>query len=270
MNKLNWTDITTRDEAEALALAKLKSMGFSGGAFSYTPVSRLPDGSPGLIKCAFPINLSEETLAHWLQHASLPGMTSNPDDLADVPLNHHNDPIRRQMIMRLRPKHFDMEKLVREKSDIRNSQNLKWVKALMGFGVRESYSIPVFSGLGEYWSLAALRYEGDPQLPEFSLDDLGQLHWLALNLSQFCIDHLNWREMGTEKMKHNLYPRELECLYWASQGKTAIETAEILGIKTETVRKYVKLANGKLGARNTLHAVTIALQIGYLSLKSDI
>jgi DNA-binding CsgD family transcriptional regulator len=270
MKSLEWTEASTREEAEELALARLRSLGFSGGAFSYTPVSRLPDGTPGLIKCAFPINHAEETLDNWLQHANLLGTSSEPDDLSDVPLNHHNDPIRRQMISRLRPKHFDMEKLVRERRDIKNSQNLQWVKALMGFGIRESYSIPVFSGLGEYWSLAALRYEGDPRLRNFSLDELGQLHWLALNLAQFCIDHLKWREMATEKMNHSLYPRELECLYWASQGKTTIETAEILELKTETVRKYIKLANAKLGARNTLHAVTIACRIGYLSLHSDI
>lgn len=266
----DWTGVTTQAAAEEAALEILNGFGFSGGAFSYTPASRLPDGAPGLIKCAMPLNLDERTLENWLQHAHLIAGQARPDELPDVPLNQQYDPIRRQMITRLKPKHFDMEQLVRDKRETRNVRNYQWVKALMAFGIRESYSVPVFSGYGEYWSLAALRYEDAPRLRAFADEELGQLHWLALNLAQFCIEHLKWRQIGTEKMRHALYPRELECLFWAARGNTTGETADILGLQVETVRKYIKLANAKLNARNTLHAVAIAYQLGYLTPQTDI
>ena len=57
-----------------------------------------------------------------------------------------------------------------------------------------------------------------------------------------------------------LSPREREVLTWAARGKSAWETATILGITSRTVDKHIQTAFRKLGATNRTHAVAIALR----------
>jgi LuxR family quorum sensing-dependent transcriptional regulator len=53
--------------------------------------------------------------------------------------------------------------------------------------------------------------------------------------------------------------REIDVLSWAARGKTAAETALILGIGTETVTTHLANASKRLGAANKTHAVAIAV-----------
>ncbi|WP_408903196.1 helix-turn-helix transcriptional regulator [Methylobacterium radiotolerans] len=53
--------------------------------------------------------------------------------------------------------------------------------------------------------------------------------------------------------------REIDVLSWAARGKTAAETAVILGIGTETVTTHLANASKRLGATNKTHAVAIAV-----------
>jgi DNA-binding CsgD family transcriptional regulator len=52
-----------------------------------------------------------------------------------------------------------------------------------------------------------------------------------------------------------LSPRELECLRWAAQGKSAWDTGRILGISRHTVAFHLDNAKTKLGVRSTIQAV---------------
>ena len=133
-------------------------------------------------------------------------------------------------------------------------------------GIRESFHVPVFTGRGEYWALVAFRYDDNPDTGPLSEDVLCQLHWMAVNFVAICIDRLGWRDEQPEFMKHPLTRRELECLFWAAQGHSTIETAEILQIQNETVRQYVKQALKKLNARNKTQAIWLAHRLGYLTL----
>lgn len=49
-------------------------------------------------------------------------------------------------------------------------------------------------------------------------------------------------------------------LTWVAQGKTGREVGEILQIAKRTVDQHVETAVRKLGARNRLHAIAIALR----------
>ena len=53
-----------------------------------------------------------------------------------------------------------------------------------------------------------------------------------------------------------LSPRELECLEWAAQGKSAWEIGRILGISRHTVASYLDNAKEKLGVRTIVQAAT--------------
>jgi DNA-binding CsgD family transcriptional regulator len=64
--------------------------------------------------------------------------------------------------------------------------------------------------------------------------------------------------------EHKLTERELECLYWAANGKSSIETATILKIKPSTVEEYRKQIKMKLNCNNLVQAVYEAVKRGYI------
>ena len=62
-------------------------------------------------------------------------------------------------------------------------------------------------------------------------------------------------------MKTALSPRETEILGLAAEGFTREETALQLAISLNTVDTHLRHAFEKLGARNTTHAVVLALRV---------
>lgn len=70
---------------------------------------------------------------------------------------------------------------------------------------------------------------------------------------------------GAPVSRAKLSPRELECLQWVSDGKTAWECSVILGLSEHTVRCYLESARYKLSASSNTHAVSIAHRTGLFS-----
>lgn len=58
--------------------------------------------------------------------------------------------------------------------------------------------------------------------------------------------------------------RQLECLAWAEEGKSARDTGQILGISQRTVEKHLEQAYETLGVRTRIQAVVRARQLGLL------
>lgn len=63
----------------------------------------------------------------------------------------------------------------------------------------------------------------------------------------------------------SLTTRELECLKWTMEGKTAWEVGRILGIAENTVIRHTHHATQKLGCTSKHHAVVKALRVGLIS-----
>jgi len=61
-----------------------------------------------------------------------------------------------------------------------------------------------------------------------------------------------------------LTPRELECLRWTMEGKTAWEVGAILGVSERTAVLHVTNAMHKLGCINKHQAVLKALRLGLI------
>jgi DNA-binding CsgD family transcriptional regulator len=59
--------------------------------------------------------------------------------------------------------------------------------------------------------------------------------------------------------------RQVQCLRLAAAGLEYREIAERLGIAMDTVRIHLVKARNVLGARNTRHAVAIAMHHGYVT-----
>lgn len=62
-----------------------------------------------------------------------------------------------------------------------------------------------------------------------------------------------------------LSSREREVMQWAANGKTAAETATIIGISERTVEFHVTNAVACLGATNKIQAVALAVAAGLIS-----
>ncbi len=60
--------------------------------------------------------------------------------------------------------------------------------------------------------------------------------------------------------QEELSPREKDCVYWASLGKTAEETGVILNIAKKTVEKYLEKSKNRLNCRNTAHLVATCIR----------
>jgi len=66
-------------------------------------------------------------------------------------------------------------------------------------------------------------------------------------------------------MTRPLSEREREVLAHFAQGHSTKDVAQMLGISPRTVETYAATIAQKLGARNRIHAVAIALRAGILT-----
>lgn len=75
--------------------------------------------------------------------------------------------------------------------------------------------------------------------------------------------HLRMKDLIAQRpitSEYDLSPREKEVLQWAADGKTAWETAQLLGVSERAVRLYSENAMTKLRAKTKTQAVAIAVK----------
>ena len=66
-----------------------------------------------------------------------------------------------------------------------------------------------------------------------------------------------------------LSPREREVMHLMAEGLTAERVGARIDVSVETVRTHVRNAIRKLGARNRVHAIALALERGEIALAED-
>lgn len=119
------------------------------------------------------------------------------------------------------------------------------------FGLgRQGISLPVHGHSGDRALISITSDATDKEWRNHRLQYIRDFQILALHLHQAIL-----RLEGLTSVPTKLSPRERECLLWIAEGKSAWETATILGLKERTVRFYLESARHKLGAANTTHAV---------------
>lgn len=242
----------------------IKEIGFSAGLFSYTPVGWLPSRNPGVVRRAISIGLKEEIFDSWLQHHNL------KPTLSPAPMSHSFDVFRKQMVNRISPKMFSLNQMLSKGYEYRSPAGDRWLRKIKQSGVEQLFSVPHFSVRSEFWSLGLFRYAQDSDDTPPTAEQSAMLVKLVTDLAEVSIERLHWREIAKDKIKKPLTKRELDCLYWASKGHTAEETADELNLQVETVRKYIKNACYKLNARNKVSAVSNAHQLGLLGYTLDV
>ena len=240
----------------------VRALGFSAALFSYTPVGWLPSRDPGVVRRAISIGLKEEIYNSWRQHHNLQSGSALAQPASSM--SHYYDVFRREMINRISPKMFSIETMLREGYENRSPSGDRWLRRIHRYGVEQLFSVPHFSVRGEYWSLGLFRYSQESSDLPPSPEQEAMLQRLVTELAEVSITQFNWRDDPQDRVKKALTKREIDCLYWSSKGCTAEEAAESMHLKVETVRKYIKNASLKLGARNKVAAVSIAHQLGLL------
>ncbi|QQO20597.1 LuxR family transcriptional regulator [Bradyrhizobium diazoefficiens] len=120
------------------------------------------------------------------------------------------------------------------------------------FGIRHGFTIPVHDSRG---AVAAVTFAADDQRPRFKRSIY--LHEQILQLMAMYFHAHARRKLVTDELINGsrLSPREIECLKWAAQGKSAWETGRILGISRHTVAFHLDNAKAKLGVRSNIQAV---------------
>ena len=73
---------------------------------------------------------------------------------------------------------------------------------------------------------------------------------------------------GITPHEAKLAPREIECLRYIALGKSRAETADILGLRPNTIRFYLETARSKLCAVNATHAVAKAISANLISVST--
>lgn len=158
----------------------------------------------------------------------------------------------------------------------------KIMEAASDFGYREGFVIPfhfVDDRGAAHSSVCTLFWKEKPK--DFSrviAAHARKFHLLLLYYMQRSIElrdetrktasenvtHLH--EWAMLKQNRALSDRERDVMAWAARGKTAGETADILGIAVDTVHTHIRNSVQKLDAGNKTHAVAKAVRFGLIDL----
>ncbi|UTW54433.1 LuxR C-terminal-related transcriptional regulator [Kordiimonas sp. SCSIO 12610] len=125
-------------------------------------------------------------------------------------------------------------------------------------GILEGYTIPLhYAG----FPVSALTLiSSQSTIP--SILTWGMKYMISFVVSAFFEAYV--RLSGTDQAGENdnsslivkkLTPRERECLYWVSKGKTDAETASILNLAESTVHAHVESAKKRMGVHTRIQAV---------------
>jgi LuxR family transcriptional activator of conjugal transfer of Ti plasmids len=120
------------------------------------------------------------------------------------------------------------------------------------FGIRYGFTVPIHDGRGP---VAAFTFAADTRRSAFERCAKDHKHTVQLITLYF---HAHVRRKLNSKQNVDgvsLSAREIECLEWAAQGKSAWEIGNILGISRRTAAFHLDNAKAKLGVRSICQAV---------------
>lgn len=167
------------------------------------------------------------------------------------------DPTVQYCAQNITPMAWDDRLLNSESQEIR-----RFMSEARDFGITSGVSFPVHTAQGDFAMLSfASEKPGKPQrgciqrvLP------FGQLFTAYLHEAVRRV--FDSDVLALQKV--DLTQRERECLLWATEGKTAWETSQILNISERTVTFHLQNVQGKLGVNNRQQAVARAVSMGII------
>lgn len=122
------------------------------------------------------------------------------------------------------------------------------------FGIRCGFTIPINDRRGP---IAAVTFASDGRREQFSRSIAANarvLQFMAISLHAR-VRRILWQEAPPANLE--LTARENECLGWAARGKTAPESAQIIGVTERTVYFHLTNARAKLGVASVRQAIAL-------------
>lgn len=170
-------------------------------------------------------------------------ISSYPTQWTDHYLKQHYerlDPVIQRAQMGTEPFEWGLEANSRP---LTASQKTLFDEASM-FGIRCGFTIPIQDGRGP---VAAVTFASDARRPKFQQmieTNRRVLQLMAIDLHAHARRKL-WQDSAINGAR--LSPRELECLRWAAQGKSAWAIGQILKISRRTAAFHLDNVRAKMG-----------------------
>jgi LuxR family transcriptional regulator len=117
-------------------------------------------------------------------------------------------------------------------------------------------TVPIHMSCGALATVTAICVDPEPSFVGDARHHLGVFSMLAQHTAAAIFARLDPEAKRCRAMR--LSRREIECLRWAAQGKTAQDIADILGRSLPTVCLHLNNATRKLGAQNRAQAIARA------------
>ncbi len=130
------------------------------------------------------------------------------------------------------------------------------------FGLRDGVSIPVHSLQGDRGMFSLSSDEEPARAASRISATLADANLFSLYLHEAVLRVFSQQELPLGRV--HLTDREQECLLWASEGKTAWETSQILRISERTVTYHLQNAADKMQVSNRQQAVARAIGLGLI------
>lgn len=142
----------------------------------------------------------------------------------------------------------------------RNDLKIMWEAEASG--LKAGFSLPIHGTVGEFGmiSFASTQNTDEQRLKYAEAIPVIQMLVPAL---QDAIKRLRVSENKEPPAK--LTKREIECLTWATEGKSSWEISQILGCSERTAIFHLSNAANKLGATNRYQAISKALLSGIIN-----
>lgn len=125
----------------------------------------------------------------------------------------------------------------------------------------QGFSVPIRGPSGQFALFSITDERRDSAWETYTEDHTRDLILAAHFVNQKALEI----ERGSDEAKlQNLSPREIDVCTLLAMGYSRAQAAEALSISEHTLRVYVESARFKLGASNTIHAISKALTMGLL------
>ncbi len=168
------------------------------------------------------------------------------------------DPVLTQCMKRVTPFNWDILS-TREHMSKRQEAIFHDAKDV---GLAHGLTVPIHGYGAEFGLLSITANATEKEFREAAHEHMHELHIASLYYHSAVKKGLDDKAGRRETI--TLTPREMECLLWAAQGKTAWETSEILNISENTVNFHIKNAMRKFGVYNKRQAVVKAIMLALI------
>lgn len=138
----------------------------------------------------------------------------------------------------------------------------KWERQA-AFGYRHGLAVALHLPQGLHFFIGVNRDQPLPPAPSEVSRMAAELQLFAVHAQDAAMRVL-LPDLSASSPDPRLSRRELECLRWTMEGKTAWELGRILGISEQTAVRHLSNAAHKLGCVSKHHAVVKAMREGLL------